>query len=236
MNNLVKHTASQHRIVAQNATPIFVPVVAPVIAPVIAPVVAPNRTAPIVLLLFTTLLFLVGCKPKQIITEKVVTTIDSSAVISLKNQLHAKEIQVENLQTDFKRLSDENTRLLSEASSHTISYDTTAPVDPHTGKYPIASETITQTKSLLEKTIKEFDILEQEYNNEIFKLTRENQNLDYTLEALKEENHSLKEKITPTTGFNFKLFFAGMIFGIVLILISIAFKNKILSLKIPSNL
>jgi len=78
--------------------------------------------------------------------------------------------------------------------------------------------------------------LEQEYNNEIYKLTKENQNLEYTLEALKEENHSLKEKITTTTGFNFKLFFSGMIFGIVLILISIAFKNKILSLKIPSNL
>lgn len=205
--------------------------------PAIAPVTTtPFRTAALLLLLLATLLFLVGCKPKQIITEKVVTTIDSSAVISLKNELHAKEIQIETLKTNFKRLSDENSRLLSEASSHTINYDTAAPVDPHTGKYPIASETITQSKSLLEKTIKEFEILEQEYNNEIFKLTRENQNLDYTLEALKEENHSLKEKITPTSGFNFKLFFAGMIFGIVLILISIAFKNKILSLKIPSNL
>ncbi len=166
----------------------------------------------------------------------MVTKIDSSAEISLKNELQSKEIQYEILKTDFKRLSDENTLLMSEASTHTINYDTAAPVDPHTGKYPIASETITQNKSLLEKTIKEFEIMEQEYNNEIFKLTRENQNLDYTLEALKEENHSLKEKITPTSGFNFKLFFAGMIFGIVLILISIAFKNKILSLKIPSNL
>ncbi|MDD4410890.1 MAG: hypothetical protein PHE32_04255 [Candidatus Shapirobacteria bacterium] len=157
-------------------------------------------------------------------------------MISLKNELNAKEIQVENLKTDFKRLSDENTRLMSESSSHTINYDTASPVDPHTVKYPIASETITQSKSFLEKTIKEFEIQEQEYNNEIYKLTRENQNLEYSLETLKEENHSLKEKITPTTGFNFKLFFAGMIFGIVLILISIAFKNKILSLKIPSSL
>ena len=232
MMNEHKLTASQFTIVVPNATPIFVPVV----VPVIAPVVAPNRTAPVVLLLLATLLFLVGCKPKQIITEKVVTKIDSTAVISLKNELHAKEIQVENLQTDFKRLSDENTRLMSESSSHTINYDTAAPVDPHTGKYPIASETITQSKSLLEKTIKEFEILEQEYNNEIYKLTKENQNLEYTLETLKEENLSLKEKITPTTGFNFRLFFAGMIFGIVLILITIAFKNKILTLKIPSNL
>lgn len=221
---------AQHTTVPAGAPPESAP---PTIAPVTT---TPFRTAALLLLLFTTLLFLVGCKPKQIITEKVVTKIDSTAVISLKNELHAKEIQVENLKTDFKRLSDENTRLMSESSSHTINYDTAAPVDPHTGKYPIASETITQSKSLLEKTIKEFEILEQEYNNEIYKLTKENQNLEYTLETLKEENHSLKEKITPTTGFNFKLFFAGMIFGIVLILSSIAFKNKILSLKIPSNL
>jgi hypothetical protein len=175
MKKLVKLVTSQLTIVVPNATPIFVPVV----VPVIAPVVAPNRTTPVVLLLFTTLLFLVGCKPKQIITEKVVTTIDSSAVISLKNELHEKEIQVENLKTDFKRLSDENTLLMSEASTHTVNYDTAAAVDPHTGKYPIASETITQSKSLLEKTIKEFEILQQEYNNEIYKLTRENQNLDF---------------------------------------------------------
>ena len=142
MKKLVKLATSQLTIVVPNATPIFVPVVVPVIAP--------NRTTPVVLLLFTTLLFLVGCKPKQIITEKVVTKIDSTAVISLKNELHAKEIQVENLKTDFKRLSDENTRLMSEASTHTINYDTAAPVDPHTGKYPIASETISQTKSLLD--------------------------------------------------------------------------------------
>jgi hypothetical protein len=112
MKKLVKLATSQLTIVVPNATPIFVPVVVPVVVPVIAPVVAPNRTTPVVLLLFTTLLFLVGCKPKQIITEKVVTKIDSTAVISLKNELHAKEIQVENLKTYFKRLSDENTRLM----------------------------------------------------------------------------------------------------------------------------
>jgi hypothetical protein len=107
-------------------------------------------------------------------------------------------------------------------------------VDPHTGKYPIASETITQNKSLLDKTISEFEILKQEYNNQINKFARKNQNLEYTLEALKEENLSLKEKITSTTGFNFRLFFAGMIFGIVLI--TIGFKYNILALIKPSSL
>jgi len=227
------HTTVHFTNVTPDNVPYVVPYVAPKEASNVTPIVALKRTAPVVLLLFATLLFLVGCKPKQIITEKVVTTIDSTAVISLQNELHAKEIQVENLKTDFKRLYDENTRLMSEASTHTINYDTAAAVDPYTGKYPIASETITQSKSLLDKTIKVFEILEQEYNNEIYKLTRENQSLDYTLESLKEENRNLKEKITPTTGFNFKLFFAGIIF--VIVLITIAFKNKILSLKIPSS-
>jgi cell division protein FtsB len=219
---------------AQHTT---VPVGAPpeISPPTIVPATTtPFRTAARLLLLFTTLLFLVGCKPKQIITEKVMTTTDSTAVLSLKAELHAKEIQIENLKTDLKRIRDENIRLQSEASSHIINYDTTAPVDPQTGKYPIASETITQSKSQIDKTISEFEILNQKYNNQINKLAQENQNLEYTLEALKEENHSLKEKITPTTGFNFRLFFAGMIF--VVVLIAIGFKFNILTLKKTSRI
>jgi len=218
---------AQHSTVPVGAPPESSP---PTFAPVTT---TPFRTAALLLLLFTTLFLLVGCKPKQIITEKLVTTIDSSAVFSLKNELHAKEIQVENLKTDFKRLRDENSRLLSEASSRTINYDTAATVDPNTGKYPIASETITQSKSQIDKTISKFEILNQKYNNQINKLAQENQNLEYTLEALKEENHSLKEKITPTTGFNFRLFFAGMIF--VVVLIAIGFKYNILALKIEQE-
>ena len=211
---------AQHSTVPVGAPPESSP---PTFAPVTT---TPFRTAALLLLLFTTLFLLVGCKPKQIITEKLVTTIDSSAVFSLKNELHAKEIQVENLKTDFKRLRDENSRLLSEASSRTINYDTAATVDPHTGKYPIANETITQSKSLLDKTIKEFEILKQEYNNEIYKLTRENQNLEYTLETLKEENLSLKEKITPTTGFNFRLFGLGVLTGIIFIILVVIFIRR----------
>jgi len=211
---------AQHSTVPVGAPPESSP---PTFAPVTT---TPFRTAALLLLLFTTLFLLVGCKPKQIITEKLVTTIDSSAVFSLKNELHAKEIQVENLKTDFKRLRDENSRLLSEASSRTINYDTAATVDPHTGKYPIANETITQSKSLLDKTIRDFEILEQEYNNEIYKLTRENQNLEYTLETLKEEILSLKEKITPTTGFNFRLFGLGVLTGIIFIILVVIFIRR----------
>ena len=134
---------TQHTTVPAGALPAIAP---PTITPVTT---TPFRTAALFLLLFTTLLFLVGCKPKQIITEKVVATIDSSAVISLKNELHAKKIQIEVLKTDLERMRDENTRLQSEVSIHTLNYETTSPVYVLTCKYHNSIDTITHNKSLL---------------------------------------------------------------------------------------
>lgn len=165
------------------------------------------------------LFFATGCKPKQVITEKVVTKVDSTAVTSLKIELQKKTIEVEVLKSDLERSRDEITRLASESSSHTINYDTTAPVNPQTGKYPVLQEIITNTKSQLDKTIKEMETLRQEYNRELNNLESEKSNLTLTVETLKNENRELKEKITPTTGFNFRLFFIGLVVGIVITVI-----------------
>lgn len=159
---------------------------------------------------------LTGCKPKQVITERVVTKVDSTAVTSLKMELQKKTIEVEILKTDLERSRDEITKLASESSSHTINYDTTAPVNPTTGKYPILQEIITSTKSQLDKTIKEMEALRQEYNREVNHIETEKSNLELTVKALREENNELKKKITPTTGFNFRLFGFGIIAGILL--------------------
>lgn len=164
-----------------------------------------------------------GCKPKQIISERVVSVIDSSAVLIMKGELTAKDKQIENLQTDLQAARAENIRLQSEVSTYEIIYDTNAPVSAESGRYPIASEKIIESKTLLEKTIREFEILKQEYNNEIIKLSRVNQNLEYTIKALKDENRVLKEKTTPTTGFNFRLFMLGIVTGIILIILIVIF-------------
>jgi hypothetical protein len=175
------------------------------------------RTATLLLLLLTALLLLVGCKSKLTITEKVVAKTDSSAVISLKRELDSKEIQIEVLKTDLERMREENTRLRSEASSYTINYDTTAPVDPHTGKHPIANETITQSKSLLEKTIREFETLKLVHNKEIETYKIIISDLELTIETLRNENSDLQ--INEISRFNFMPFVWGIVVGIILIIL-----------------
>lgn len=170
-------------------------------------------TKMIVLLII--LLIIIGCKPKQIIQEKVVTKIDSSQVITLKDELQKKTIEVELLKTDLERVRDENIRLQSEVSSHVINYDTGAKIKPD-GQYPKANETITQSKYIYERTIKELEVLKQQYSKKVDSLITVNKNLQQSLELVTNENKSLSEKTTPTTGFNFRLFFIGVIVGILI--------------------
>lgn len=164
------------------------------------------------------LLLLFSCKPKQIIQERVVTKVDSTAIVSLQQQVSARNIVIEMMRSEIEAAREENVRLQGEVSKHEINYDTEAPVSPETGKYPIASEVITESRTTLEKSIKEFEILKQEYRKEAENLTQKNSNLELTIESLRDENRELKAKITPTTGFNFRLFFTGMGVGVVLMI------------------
>ncbi len=104
--------------------------------------------------LLTALLFLVGCKTKHTISENTTIKVDSTALWNLNDSLYKKETLITNMQSDLQRLRDENLRLLNETSTHQISYDTSAPVNPQTGKPPITSEVITISKSTLEQTKK----------------------------------------------------------------------------------
>ena len=164
------------------------------------------------------ILLLVGCKPKQIIQERVVTKVDSTAVLSLQHQVSARNIVIEMMRSEIEATREENVRLQGEVSKHEINYNTEAPVSPETGKYPIASEVITESRTMLEKSIKEFEMLKQEYRKEAEALTQKNSNLELTIESLRDENRELTAKITPTTGFNFRLFFTGMGVGVVLMI------------------
>lgn len=173
------------------------------------------RTVTKMVVLLIILLIVIGCKPKQVIIEKVVTKIDSSQVITLKDELQKKTIEVELLKTDLERTRDENIRLQSEVSSHVINYDTGAQIKPD-GQYPKASETIVQSKSVYEKTIKQLEFLSQSYGKKVDSLITLNRNLQQSIELVTNENKNLSNKTTPTTGFNFKLFLIGVIVGILL--------------------
>ena len=184
-----------------------------------------TKQAPWVILMILALVmsFATGCKPKQIITEKVVVRVDSTAITDLKRDITRKDSLAESLMAQLERTRDEITRLESETSSHTIIYDTTAQVIPETGRYPILQEIITSTKSQLDKTIKEMELQRQEYNRELNHLEQDRSNLTLTVTELREENRDLKAKITPTTGFNFRLFFYGVATGIAVIIALLLF-------------
>ncbi|MBP8975548.1 MAG: hypothetical protein KBG83_02425 [Bacteroidetes bacterium] len=163
----------------------------------------------------TTLIFLEGCKTKQTITEKATVKTDSTAHWDLNDSLFKKETLLAILQSDLQRLRDENIRLLNEASTHLISYDTSAPVNPQTGKPPIASESYTINKSTLDQSKKEYETLLQTASLENETLTRQNRNLQLTVEKLINENKQLTEK-TTSPGLNLKPLLAGLISGMIL--------------------
>jgi hypothetical protein len=62
------------------------------------------------------------------------------------------------------------------------------------------------------------EAIKKDYAREVNNLELENKNLKTTIESLREENKNIKEETTPTTGFNFRLFFFGVLVGIVLII------------------
>ncbi|HKM03627.1 MAG TPA: hypothetical protein VJZ04_03395, partial [Lachnospiraceae bacterium] len=86
------------------------------------------------------------------------------------------------------------------------------------GYYPIASEVKTISKTEYDRTIKEYEKTIQELNKELEVAESKATTLEQAVEKITEENTDLKNKTTPTTGFNFKLFLAGVLTGIVLII------------------
>ena len=156
----------------------------------------------------------IGCKPKQIIQEHYITTVDSTSIVTLKEVIAHQWSEIDRLKTTTERLREENTTLLNETQQHEINYDTDGIITD--GKYPISSETITTSKSILERTIKEQENIILEYKKEINSVTLKNLNLEYTTESLRDEVKELKSKTTPA--FHFKSFLAGIVVGFILLI------------------
>lgn len=161
----------------------------------------------------------VSCKPKQIINDKYITTVDSTSILTLKEVIAHQWSEIDRLKTTTERLREENTTLLNETQQHEINYDTSGVITD--GKYPISSETITTSKSILERTIKEQDNIIQEYKKEINSVTQRNTNLEYTVESLRDEIKELKSKTVPS--FNLKSFLWGVGVGFILLIALLLF-------------
>lgn len=155
----------------------------------------------------------VSCKPKQIINDRYITLVDSTSIVTLKEVIAHQWSEIDRLKTTTERLREENTTLLDETQQHEINYDTGGVITD--GKYPISSETITTSKSILERTIKEQENIILEYKKEINSVIQKNTNLQYTVESLRNEVKELKSKTAPS--FSFKSFMWGVGVGFILL-------------------
>lgn len=163
----------------------------------------------------------VSCKPKQIINDRYITTVDSTSIVTLKEVIAHQWSEIDRLKTTTERLREENTTLLNETQQHEINYDTGGAIVD--GKYPISSETITTSKSILERAIKEQKNIILEYKKEINSVTQKNTNLEYITESLRNEVKELKSKTVPA--FSFKSFIWGVGIGFLFLIgVFIAFK------------
>ena len=159
----------------------------------------------------------VSCKPKQIINDRYITTVDSTSILTLKEVIAHQWSEIDRLKTTTERVREENVLLRSESSSHEINYDTGFPVSPETGKPPIQSETITHSKYEYDRVVTENETLRKEHNKEVNSLETKISNLELTVETLKQENSELQTKDIPR--FHFKSFLGGIVAGMIMILL-----------------
>jgi len=168
-------------------------------------------------ILFIASLLLISCKPKQVITEKISTKSDSSAVVLLEDEISKKETQIASLQSDLKRFKEENFILRNEVSTHEINYDTTLPINPQTQKPPMSSEIITNSNTQHEKNLNQYEILFQKASIENEKHTNELMKLKLTNDFLNKENINLKNETSDKNYLKILIIFILLIFIISLI-------------------
>lgn len=183
-----------------------------------------RQTALAILILLLIALLAAGCKPQQLITEKVVTVEDSTTIARLTEEVAKRDKTIEVLTSDLERTREENILLRSESSSHQIDYDTDGQINPETGEYPKKGETITHSKYEYDRVITENETLKKEHRREVEMLENKITNLNVTVESLKQENSQLQNK--QAVKFHFKSFLYGIIAGATLLLLLVLFLKR----------
>ena len=170
------------------------------------------------------LLFVVGCKPGQIVSERLATKTKDSVVLELRDSLHAKQNELSLVSAKLERLRLESINLSNETHRHELYYDTYALPDSATGMYPLASEIITSNSSRLYKAVEDYEILLKEAEREINTLTTKNSNLQMHIESLTNEDYRLEEEPKWGLGMSFKLWVIGIVVVSLILMIT---KNKL---------
>ena len=171
------------------------------------------------------LLIVAGCKPQQVVTERVVTRTDSTAVRVLKDSLMKKEKQIAFLRTDLKRASEENIHIKSDSHRHEIHYDTSAPPDSVTGKQPVASEIITHIRSRYEKVAGDEETRRDEWSGERESRVLEQKSEVSAVDRQTDEDRLKEKKVSSRR--NHTLFLAGVMVGLVIEILLLCFGSRL---------
>lgn len=171
-------------------------------------------------------LLMIGCKPQEKIQERVITKMDSTALIKLQERINYQADVIGRLETSLAKVREEIFVLKSNSSLHDIKYDTNAQINPETGQYPKASETISTNNQSLERESKEIDNITTKFDKEIKSKLEIIKELESEVEVLTDENKKLKSQIKPQAGFNFKLVLISFLIGFAIPVI-FSLRNKI---------
>lgn len=168
----------------------------------------------VIMILYFLFFLFTSCKPREIIIDRTVYRVDSTAVWKLQIELSQKTLINQQLTTEIERVRNENISLKNEIYKYEIYYDTSQPTNPDTGKPPISSEITTLAKSELEKSLQEKETIIQELKSELEYLVQMNEDKNIEIEVLKQENKDIKTKASQS--FNFKSFLWGVLAGIII--------------------
>lgn len=173
-------------------------------------------------LFFISLMLFVSCVPKKMVNERVITVKDSTAVWELKDSLKIEDEQLWVLASEVTRNKESETNLESETLKKEIYYDTKAPIDSVSGKYPIKSEITTTNNIVLNKYIKDYEMQIHRDSIEKAKLITMNNNLELAVERMIDENKYIKYEPVK----RLSLLYVLIVMGLVLCLMGFEYHNS----------
>ena len=147
------------------------------------------------LLLVFLFVSIIGCKPSQVITEKVFIKTDSTAVLELKEDIEYKGNKIIMLESELKQIKEDVFNESNYQHKHEIFYDTNSTINSLTGKFPISSEIISENSSVVERKQREYLNQLENTNIEIAELLTKNSELKQTVERLLDEKRSVETKV-----------------------------------------
>lgn len=156
------------------------------------------------------------CKPKEITVEKFITKIDSTEVIKLQEKVNIQTNLIENLENKLEKTRTELTNLQSNTSKHDIKYDTSAKINPYTGEYPKAFESISLNSQIYNNKYIDIENIKQKHNKELDIKRNEIIDLEVEIGLLKDENTELRTSKKPQLKFNIRLAIFSFIFGFII--------------------